>query len=125
MAQPPPAQADRAAAEPAPVVAPRRSLRVSIPAVVIGLVFLGSLAYLVYVVAAVEDEQIPALGAGFVALGASLAAMSVWSLLGMWRAASRARGGRAFGLAIFGGLAALGAIGCFTVAAIATLVTSS
>jgi hypothetical protein len=89
---------------------------------VIGLAMIGSIAYLGYVVAAVEENQIPLLASGSVVLGASFAAVALWALLGMWRAASRARGGRALGLAIVGGLAGLGAIGCFTVAALAALV---
>jgi hypothetical protein len=89
---------------------------------VIGLAMIGSIAYLGYVVARVEEDQIPLLASGFVVLGACFAAVALWALVGMWRAASRARGGRALGLAIVGGLAGLGAIGCFTVAALAALV---
>jgi len=99
-------------------------MRISIPGIVIALVMLGSLAFLGYVVVAVEVDQIPMLAAGVVALGASFAAVAVWSVFGMWRAASRARGGRAFVLAIVGGLAGLGAIGCFAVAAVAVLVAN-
>lgn len=95
------------------------------PAIVIGLAFLGSLAWIAYVVASVEEDQIRLLAVGFVVLGASFGAIALWSLVGMWQAASRARGARAFGLAIVGGLAALGAIGCFAVAAVAILVSSS
>ena len=106
-----------------PAMAPaRRSIRLSIPAIVIGLAMFGSIGYILYVVAQVEEDQIPMLASGVVVLGASFAAIALWSIVGMWRAASRARGGRALGLAIFGGLAALGAIGCFTVAALAALV---
>lgn len=82
----------------------------------------GSIGYIGYVAARVEENQIPLLASGFVVLGASFAAIALWSLVGMWRAASRALGGRALGLAILGGLAGLGAIGCFTVAALAALV---
>ncbi|HUQ43827.1 MAG TPA: hypothetical protein VM451_05355 [Candidatus Limnocylindria bacterium] len=96
-----------------------------VPAAVIGLTMLGSLAYIGYVVLQVRDGQIPLLATGFVVLGASLAAIALWSLFGIWRAASRARGGRAMGLAIVGGLAGLGAIGCFSVAALLTLVLNT
>ena len=101
---------------------PRRGRRISIPGVVIGLTMLGSIAYIGYVVLRIEDNQIPLMAVGFVVLGASFAAIAIWSLVGIWRAASRARGGRAFGLAIVGGLAGLGAIGCFAVAALSALV---
>jgi hypothetical protein len=103
----------------------RRSRRPSFPAIVIALAFLGSIAWIGYVVAAVEEDQIQLLAVGFVVLGAAFGAIALWSLVAMWRAASRTRGGRALGLAIVGGLAGLGAIGCFAVAAVAALVSSS
>ena len=108
--------------EPPPAAPARRSLRISIPAIVIGLAMVGSIAWIAYVVTSIEEEQIPLLAMGFVVLGASFGAIAVWSLVGVWRAASRALGGRSLGLSIIGGLAALGAIGCFTVAALAALV---
>ncbi len=113
---------DQPAQTPAAPVTSRRPRRISLPGVVIGLAVLGSSAFIGYVVLRVEDNQIPLMASGFVVLGASLGAVAAWSVLGMWRAASRARGGRAFGLAIVGGLAGLGAIGCFTVAALSALV---
>lgn len=119
-AQPPAVQS---AAPADPPVTSRR--RISIPGIVIGLTMLGSIAYLGYVLLRVEDDQIPLMAAGFVVLGASLAAIAAWSVIGMWRAASRARGGRAFGLAILGGLAGLGAMGCFAVAALTSLVLNT
>jgi hypothetical protein len=93
-----------------------------LPLVVVLLAMLGSLAFIAYVVLRVEDNQIPLLAVGFVVLGTSFAALALGSLMGMWRAASRARAGRALALAIFGGLAGLAAIGAFTVAALSALV---
>ena len=101
------------------------SLSVTIPLALIGLVMLGSTAFIGFVVLNIQDNQIPLLAVGFVALGASFAALAIASLVGMWRAASRARGGRAFALAIVGGLAGLGAIGAFTVTALLAMVWSS
>jgi hypothetical protein len=121
-AAPPPMAA--AGSEPASVSA-RKKRKISIPGIVIALAMLGSIAFIGYVVLRVEDGQIPMMAAGFVALGASLAAVAAWSVLGIWRSSSRARGGRAFGLAILGGLAGLGAIGCFAVAALTTLVLNT
>jgi hypothetical protein len=123
----PPAQpwtGSAAASEVAPV-SPRRSRRISIPGIVIGLAMLGSIVFIGYVVLRVEDNQIPLMAAGFVVLGASLAAIALWCVAGIWRAASRARGGRALGLAIIGGLAGMAAIGCFAIAALSTLVWNS
>jgi len=93
-----------------------------LPVVLVAIVLLGSLAFIGYVTLNVHDNQIPLLAVGFVALGAAWAAIAVGSLVGMWRAASIARTGRAVGLALFGGLAGLGAIGCFAITALLTLV---
>ena len=119
-----------AAAEPdvgpdvAPVT-PRKPRRISIPGIVIGLTMVASIIFIGYVVLRIEDNQIPLMATGFVVLGASLAAVAAWCVIGIWRSASRARGGRAFALAIVGGLAGLGAIGCFTVAALSSLVLNT
>jgi hypothetical protein len=110
--------------EPARATTPRRR-RISIPGILLGLLIIGSSIYIGYVVLRVEDNQIPLMAAGFVVLGSSFAAVALWCVVGIWRAASRARGGRAFLLAIVGGLSGLGAIGCFAVAAVSALVWSS
>ena len=112
--------------QPAPApVSPRSPRRISIPGIVIGLTMLGSAAFIAYVVLRIEDNQSPLMAAGFVVLGASLAAVAAWCVYGIWRAASRARGGRALGLAILGGLSGLAAIGCFAVAALSSLVLNT
>jgi fatty acid desaturase len=116
---------DQAFEPPAATVAPRRRRRISVPGVLLTLLIVGSIAYIGYVVLKVEDNQIPLMAAGFVVLGASLAAVALWCVAGIWRAASRSRGGRAFLLAIIGGIAGVSAIGCFAVAAISALVWSS
>lgn len=114
-----------------PPSAPARSglhvgpVRLTAARILVALVLLGSLAYLAYVVAVIRDEQIKFLGVGFAILGASLAAIGIDALVGMWRAASRAEGGRAFGLAIIGGLAGLAAIGSFTATALSMLLWTS
>ena len=100
-------------------------LRITPAVIVVALAFVGSLLFIGWVVIAVDDEQIPLLASGFVVLGASFAAIAVGTLLGMWRAASRAKGRRALLLAIVGGLAGMAAIACFTVAALSALVWNS
>jgi hypothetical protein len=112
-------------APPPPPVTPRKARKLSIPGIVIGLTMVASIIFIGYVVLRIEDNQIPLMATGFVVLGASLAAVAAWCVIGIWRSASRARGGRAFALAIVGGLAGIGAIGCFTVAALSSLVLSS
>jgi hypothetical protein len=96
-------------------------IRLSLAVVVVALALVGSLAYILYVVLAIDEEQIPLLAAGFAVLGASFVAVAIGALVGMWRAASRAAGGRALVLAIVGGLAGLAAIGCFTVTALSAM----
>jgi hypothetical protein len=106
-------------------VAPRRSagagvqvgpLRVTPIRAVVGLAFLGSAAYIGYAILRVRDStQIPMLSSGFAVLGIAFAAVAIGAVIQMWRAGSRARTRRAMLLALGGGIAGLGAIGCFTV----------
>ena len=100
-------------------------LQITLPLAVVAIVLLGSLIYIVFVVLNVHDNQIPLLAAGFIACGLSWTAIAIGSLVGMWRAASRASTGRAMALAIVGGLAGLAAIGSFAITALLTLVWGS
>lgn len=97
-------------------------LRITPVVILVALGFIGSIAFLGYVVLAIDEQQIPLLAAGFVVLGACFAATAIGAVLGMWRAASRAAGGRALALAIVGGIAGMAAIGCFTVTALSAMV---
>lgn len=108
-----------------PAARRRPSGAVSIPLVIILLAIAASIAFILVTVRSNSDDQIPMIGLGFAALGASLAALAIGSLVGMWRAASRANGRRAFGLAMVGGVAALSAIGSFTVTLLSMLVWNS
>ena len=90
--------------------------------ILVALVLVGSFAFIGYVMINVHDNQIPLLAMGFVAFGAAWAAVAVGALVSMWRAASYARQGRATLLALAGGICGLGAIGCFAIAALLTLV---
>ena len=118
---------------PSPIPPPRDGaylgrLRITpgvISSVLVGIALLGSIAYIAYVVLKVEDEQIQLLGYGFAVLGASFAAIALGCVLEIWRAARRARTGRALALAVIGGLAGLAAIGCFSFTAIATMLGAS
>lgn len=94
----------------------------TLPLVLVLVVLVGSLAFIGWVVLNASDDQFPMLAVGFVALGASCVAIAVGSLVGVWRAASRAEGGTSFGLALVGGLAGLAAIGSFTVSVLLMLV---
>lgn len=99
-----------------------RRLSVSVPVVVIGIAMIATLVYILWVVREVQDGQIPLLSYGFAALGLCFGATAIGCVVGMWRSASRAEGGRSFGLALLGGVAALAAIGSFTVTALLTFV---
>jgi hypothetical protein len=121
----PPAQGP--APSPEPPIPPRRGLylgplKITPAVVLVAIALIGSAAFVLYVVFRVEDEQIPLLAAGFGVMGACFAVIAIGTLVEMWRAASRARAGRALVLAIVGGIAALFAIGCFTFTALATMV---
>ena len=97
-------------------------LKITPAVVLVAIALLGSAGFILYVTFRVEDEQIPLLAAGFGVLGACFAAIAIGTLVEMWRAASRARAGRALGLAIVAGISGLIAIGCFTFTALATMV---
>jgi hypothetical protein len=86
--------------------------------ILIGVALVASLGYILWVVREVQDGQIPLLSYGFAALGLCFGAIAIGCVVGMWRAASRAEGGRSFGLALVGGFSALAAIGSFTVMAL-------
>ncbi|HEX2626806.1 MAG TPA: hypothetical protein VHL56_07850 [Candidatus Limnocylindrales bacterium] len=105
---------------------PRRGgVRISLPIVVFGIALLGCIGYILWVVREVQDQQIQLLSYGFLALGLTFAAIALACVFGMWRAASRAQGGRSFGLALIGGVSGLAAIGSFSVAALMTMLLNS
>jgi hypothetical protein len=88
-------------------------------AVVLGV---ASLATILYGILGVRGEgQVTFLEAGFVGAAIASGIIALGALRGMWRAASQARSGRALGLAIVAGLAALGTIGAVTVALVLAL----
>ena len=121
MTEPPPAT--RA---PAPRRGPHLGpVRITLPLVVVVLTLIGSLIFDAYVVAAITDGQIQMLAIGMAVTGACFAALAIGAVFGMWRAASRLRGGRSFALALVGGLAGLAAIGAFAVTAVLMLLSNS
>jgi hypothetical protein len=100
-------------------------VRITLPLIVVLVTLVGSLAFDAYVVAAITDGQINMLAVGMAVTGISFAALAIGAVVGMWRAASQAAGGRSFALALVGGLSALGAIGSFAVTAVLTLLSNS
>ena len=88
-----------------------------------GLVFLliaviGSIAYLIYAVTVRDASQIPLLASGAVVLGLAFGALSIYCLRSSWRVGADGRGGRAFGVALIGGGAAIATAGCLAAAII-------
>ena len=109
---------------------PRRGVyigrvRLTLPLVLVAIALVGSGIFILYVTFRVKDQQIPLLGAGFAVMGATWVALAIGALVEMWRAASRARAGRALALALVGGVAGLIAIGCFTATALSGMLWQS
>ena len=77
-----------------------------------GIVFLaialiGSLLFVAYAVNVRDTSQIPLLAAGGAAVGIAFIALAVYTLRAVWRAGVDGRNGRALGLALLGGVAAM------------------
>jgi len=93
---------------------------------VVAVAFVGSSAFIAFAILKVRDtSQIPMLSSGFAVLGVAFVAVAVGALIGVWRAATWGRTGRAMGLAVLGGLLGLAAIGCFTATVVLALLWKS
>lgn len=109
-----------------PAVSPRRSpagsgrgaLRPTPGLVFLVIAVVGSIAYLLYAVTVRDASQIPLLASGAVVLGLAFGALAIYSLRSSWRVGAHGRGGRAFGVALIGGGAAIAAAGCLAAAII-------
>lgn len=97
-------------------------IRLTPTRVTLGMALVGSLAFVLYAITVRDASQIPMLAAGSLVLGLVFAALAVAGAVGTYRAASEARGGRAFAGAVLGGVAAVIAFGCFAMAVILALV---
>jgi MFS family permease len=80
--------------------------------VTLAVALLGSVAFLFYASTVRDTSQIALLAAGAFVLGIVFAALAVAGAIGTYRAASWGANGRAFGLALLGGIAAVIAFGC-------------
>jgi hypothetical protein len=82
-----------------------------------GLIFLaiaviGSIVYMAFVISVRDSSQIPLMASGAVVLAIVFGALAVYSLRATLRAGTEpGQGGRAMGIAIVGGLAAVAAAG--------------
>ena len=110
-----------------PAVSPRRSpaagsgrggLRPTPGLIFLLIAVVGSIAYLLYAVTVRDASQIPLLASGAVVLGLAFGALAIYCLRSSWRVGADGRGGRAFGVALIGGGAAIAAAGCLAAAII-------
>ena len=116
----------RGAAERASATFGSGSLRISPLALLVSAAIVFAIFYISWAVFKVRDvAQIPMLSTGFLVLGVAFAVIAVSAAVRMWRAAERARTGRAMLLAIGGGLFGLAAIACLTVTVLFALVWRS
>ena len=76
----------------------------------------GSVAYLGWAVTVRDPSQLPMLAAGAAVLGIVFAAIALAGVVEVVRAGRRGQGGRSFAAALFGGIAAIVALGCFAAA---------
>ena len=89
--------------------------------VLVGALF-GSLAYVAFALTVRDTTQIPMLVSGAVVLGVVFIALAVAGAVRTYQAGVEGRGGRAFGLALGGGIAAMIGFICFALAIIGALV---
>jgi hypothetical protein len=99
-------------------------IRITPTRVILAIALVGSLAFLAYALTVRESTQIPLLSSGAAVLGIVFTALAVAGLIATYRAARDGASGRAFGLAVLGGMASLIAFGCFSAAIIMALVVT-
>jgi hypothetical protein len=93
--------------------------------ILLALALIGSVAYLLYAITVRDASQIPLLASGAAVLGVVFIAVAVTGLIATWRSSLRGSDGRAIGHALIGGIACLAAAGCFAVAIILGMVSST
>jgi hypothetical protein len=83
--------------------------RVSPGVVFLAIAMVGSIAYVAFAVTVRDTSQIPLLASGAVVLAIVFGALAVISLRATWQAGIDGRNGRAIGLGLLGGFAAIAA----------------
>jgi hypothetical protein len=97
-------------------------VRITPMLVVLVVALVGSLAYVAFALTVRDTTQIPMLVSGAVVLGVVFIALAVAGAVRTYQAGVDGHGGRAFGLAIGGGIAAVIGFVCFALAIIGALV---
>lgn len=82
----------------------------------LAVALVGSAAYVAWALTVRDASQLPMLAAGAAVLGIVFAITALAGGMEVVRAARRGQGGRSFVAALFGGIAAMIALGCFAVA---------
>ncbi len=97
--------------------------RVTPGVAMLAIALIGSVLFVLYTITVRDASQIPLLAAGSVALGLVFVALAVYCVRATWHAGIEGRNGRALGLAVAGGLAAIIGSGCLAGAIILFLLT--
>jgi len=84
---------------------------------------IGSVLFVLYTITVRDASQIPLLAAGAVALGLVFLALAAYCARATWRAGVEGRNGRALGLAVSGGMAAIIGSACLAGAIILFLLS--
>lgn len=100
-----------------------RGIRITPTRVILVVALLGSAGFFAYALTVRDATQIPLLASSAIVLGLVLSAFAVTGFVEVLRAGREARAGRATLAALFGGLAAIAALGCFAGAAILALLS--
>jgi hypothetical protein len=101
----------------------RRRRRIITPTrVTLFIALVGSVAFLAYAVTVRDTSQIPLLASGLAVLGIVFGALALSGARGAVGAGREGAGGRAFAMALSGGLASVIAFGCFGAAIVLALV---
>ena len=114
----------RAAVPPSPPVGARTSpprRRIGLPGLTPTRFFLlvalvGSIAYLTWAFTVRDPSQLPMMAAGAAVVGIVFSVIALAGVVEVVRSARRGAGGRSFVAALFGGIAAMIALGCFAAA---------
>jgi hypothetical protein len=110
-----PSQATRRGAMQIPEVTPGVAI--------LAVALIGSVLFLLYTITVRDASQIPLLAAGAVALGIAFIALAGYCVRATWLAGVDGRNGRALGLAVAGGIAAIIGSGCLAGAIILFLLS--
>lgn len=85
----------------------RSGFRLTPGVVFLAIAVIGSIAFGFYTITVRDASQIPLLAAGAAACGIAFLALAAYALRATWRSGVEGRTGRAFGVAVGGGIAAM------------------